>query len=167
MNASGSTCKTVLPSPPEQRGQTTQINIGITEADRVTIAEGLSRLQDESYRADLDMMGLSLPRPELVKTPILVMGAADDRLDSPGVQASGVTDCNSIRSSLRAALFAFWERQLLANTPGFQEKRRLFFPELCHAASRTGENNRSFPRGILLTRSQRAIPPAPVVPRIL
>jgi alpha-beta hydrolase superfamily lysophospholipase len=40
------------------------------------------RLQDESYRAYLDMMGLSLPRPARVKTPILVMGAADDRLIS-------------------------------------------------------------------------------------
>ncbi len=42
-----------------------------------------SRLQDESYRAYLDMMGLSLPRTWRVKTPILVMGAADDRLISP------------------------------------------------------------------------------------
>jgi len=42
-----------------------------------------SRLQDESYRAYLDMMGLSLPRPEQVRTPILVMGAADDHLISP------------------------------------------------------------------------------------
>jgi alpha-beta hydrolase superfamily lysophospholipase len=43
-----------------------------------------SRLQDESYRASLDMMGLNLPRPKRVKTPILVLGAADDRLISPG-----------------------------------------------------------------------------------
>jgi pimeloyl-ACP methyl ester carboxylesterase len=42
-----------------------------------------TRLQDESFRAYLDMMGLSLPRPERVKTPILVLGAADDRLISP------------------------------------------------------------------------------------
>lgn len=42
-----------------------------------------SRLQDESYRAYLDMMGLSLPRPERVKTRILVMGAANDLLISP------------------------------------------------------------------------------------
>jgi pimeloyl-ACP methyl ester carboxylesterase len=42
-----------------------------------------TRLQDESFRAYLDMMGLSLPRPELVKTPILVLGEADDRLISP------------------------------------------------------------------------------------
>lgn len=42
-----------------------------------------SRLQDESYRAYLDMMGLSLPRPERVTAPTLVMGAADDGLISP------------------------------------------------------------------------------------
>jgi pimeloyl-ACP methyl ester carboxylesterase len=42
-----------------------------------------SRLQDESYRAYLDMMGLSLPRPKRVRRPILVLGAADDRLISP------------------------------------------------------------------------------------
>jgi alpha-beta hydrolase superfamily lysophospholipase len=48
-----------------------------------------TRLQDESYRAYLDMMGLSLPRPERVKMPILVMGAADDRLISQSeVQAT-------------------------------------------------------------------------------
>jgi pimeloyl-ACP methyl ester carboxylesterase len=42
-----------------------------------------SRLQDESFRAYLDMMALSLPRPKLATTPILVVGAADDRLISP------------------------------------------------------------------------------------
>ena len=42
-----------------------------------------SRLQDESYRAYLDMMGLSLPRPKRVKTPMLVLGAADDGIIIP------------------------------------------------------------------------------------
>jgi pimeloyl-ACP methyl ester carboxylesterase len=42
-----------------------------------------SQLQDESYRAYLEMMGLSLPRPKLVKTPMLVLGAADDGFFSP------------------------------------------------------------------------------------
>jgi len=42
-----------------------------------------SRLQDESYRAYLDMMGLSLPRPERVKTPLLVLGGANDSLFLP------------------------------------------------------------------------------------
>jgi pimeloyl-ACP methyl ester carboxylesterase len=43
-----------------------------------------SQLQDESYRAYLEMMGLSLPRPKLVKTPLLVLGAANDGLISRG-----------------------------------------------------------------------------------
>jgi len=43
-----------------------------------------SRLQDESYRVYLDMLGMDLPRPALVKSPVLVLGAADDRLISPG-----------------------------------------------------------------------------------
>jgi len=42
-----------------------------------------SRLQDESYRVYLDMMGLSLPRPKRVKTPLLVLGAADDSIITP------------------------------------------------------------------------------------
>jgi alpha-beta hydrolase superfamily lysophospholipase len=36
-------------------------------------------LQDESFRAYLDMMFLNLPRPERVKTPILVLGATNDK----------------------------------------------------------------------------------------
>lgn len=42
-----------------------------------------SRLQDESYRAYLDMLGLSLPKPGRVKTPLLVLGGADDSLFLP------------------------------------------------------------------------------------
>jgi len=38
-----------------------------------------SLLQNESYRFYLDMLGLNLPRPKRVKTPMLVMGGADDR----------------------------------------------------------------------------------------
>lgn len=47
------------------------------------VREYSSRLQDESYRAYLDMLALNLPRPARVRTPLLVMGAADDRLISP------------------------------------------------------------------------------------
>ena len=36
------------------------------------------RMQDESYRAYLDMMLLNLPKPRLVKTPIFVIGADKD-----------------------------------------------------------------------------------------
>jgi len=40
------------------------------------------QLQDESYRAYLDMLGLNLPRPKKVKTPMLVMGAGQDTIIS-------------------------------------------------------------------------------------
>ena len=42
-----------------------------------------SVLQDESYRAMLDMVALNLPRPKRVKTPLLVLGGTDDQLISP------------------------------------------------------------------------------------
>jgi pimeloyl-ACP methyl ester carboxylesterase len=49
-----------------------------------------SRMQDESYRAYLDMMVLNLPRPKRVKAPILVLGAANDTLLSLGeTEATG------------------------------------------------------------------------------
>jgi pimeloyl-ACP methyl ester carboxylesterase len=41
------------------------------------------RLQDESYCAFLDMLAFRLPRPRRVKTPICVLGAADDQIFSP------------------------------------------------------------------------------------
>ena len=41
------------------------------------------RLQDESYRAFLDMM-LRLPRPGRVTTPLRVLGGADDAIFRPG-----------------------------------------------------------------------------------
>ena len=40
------------------------------------------RIQNESYRAFLDMMLLTLPRPKRVKTPVLVLGAANDTIFS-------------------------------------------------------------------------------------
>ena len=41
------------------------------------------RLQDESYRGYLDMMLFDLPKPARVKTPLLVLGAAEDRIFAP------------------------------------------------------------------------------------
>ncbi len=41
------------------------------------------RLQDESYRAFLDLLALDLPQPDRVKTPLLVLGANDDTIFSP------------------------------------------------------------------------------------
>ena len=40
-------------------------------------------MQDESYLAFLDMVALNLPRPEKVKTPVLVLGAARDNMLEP------------------------------------------------------------------------------------
>lgn len=41
-------------------------------------------LQDESYRAFLDMMIFSLPKPAKVKTPVLVLGGGKDSIFLPG-----------------------------------------------------------------------------------
>ena len=48
------------------------------------------RLQDESYLGFLDMLVFNLPKPEKVKTPLLILGAAKDTIFSPAeVQATG------------------------------------------------------------------------------
>jgi pimeloyl-ACP methyl ester carboxylesterase len=39
-----------------------------------------ARIQNESYRAFIDMMLLNLPRPKKVKTPMLVLGAGRDTI---------------------------------------------------------------------------------------
>jgi pimeloyl-ACP methyl ester carboxylesterase len=41
------------------------------------------RMQDESYLALLDMVALDLPKPEKVRTPMLVLGAARDNMLAP------------------------------------------------------------------------------------
>jgi pimeloyl-ACP methyl ester carboxylesterase len=41
------------------------------------------RMQNESYRAFVDMIGLTLPRPRRVKTPMLVLGAERDAIFTP------------------------------------------------------------------------------------
>jgi pimeloyl-ACP methyl ester carboxylesterase len=47
------------------------------------------RLQDESFRACLDELGLNLVHPKRVKTPLLVIGAQDDTvLPQKGVRAT-------------------------------------------------------------------------------
>ena len=42
-----------------------------------------AQVQDESFRAYVDMMALDLPRPEKVDTPMLVLGATEDNLIAP------------------------------------------------------------------------------------
>ncbi len=48
-----------------------------------TVIACYPRLQDESFRAFLDMIVLDLPRPERVNVPVLVLGAAEDGIFSP------------------------------------------------------------------------------------
>jgi pimeloyl-ACP methyl ester carboxylesterase len=42
-----------------------------------------AQLQDESYRAFLDMLAFNLPKPERVTTPVFVVGAANDTVFHP------------------------------------------------------------------------------------
>ncbi len=51
------------------------------------VARHQVRLQDESYRAYVDML-IRRPRPGRVDTPVLVLGAADDQLFSPAEVAA-------------------------------------------------------------------------------
>lgn len=47
------------------------------------LLEYWKQTQDDSYMAFLDMVALDLPKPEKVKTPILVLGAARDNMIGP------------------------------------------------------------------------------------
>ncbi len=46
------------------------------------IARHFARLQPESFRAEMEMMALSLPRPAKIKAPLLVLAGANDRVFS-------------------------------------------------------------------------------------
>lgn len=48
-----------------------------------TLLTYFAQLQDESYRAFLDMMLFNLPKPKRVTTPVLVFGAANDTIFHP------------------------------------------------------------------------------------
>jgi pimeloyl-ACP methyl ester carboxylesterase len=47
------------------------------------LVEYWKQTQDDSFRAFLDMVALDLPKPEKVKTPLLVLGAARDNMIGP------------------------------------------------------------------------------------
>jgi alpha-beta hydrolase superfamily lysophospholipase len=47
------------------------------------LASYFTRMQDESYCAFLDMLGLDLPRSKRLKMPMLVLGAAKDTMFYP------------------------------------------------------------------------------------
>ena len=46
--------------------------------DQEQLAKYYGRMQDEAYRAYIDMLLLNLPRTKQVETPMLVLGAAND-----------------------------------------------------------------------------------------
>jgi len=50
---------------------------------RELLVEYWKQTQDDSFRAFLDMVVLDLPKPEKVKTPVLVLGAARDSMIGP------------------------------------------------------------------------------------
>ncbi len=47
------------------------------------VAHFADRMQDESYLGFLDMVAFARPRPKRVKTPLLVLGGAEDRIFLP------------------------------------------------------------------------------------
>jgi hypothetical protein len=54
------------------------------------------KLNDESFRMFIDLLGLSLAHPKKVKTPLLILGAENDNAITPGqvhvtARAYGVT----------------------------------------------------------------------------
>jgi pimeloyl-ACP methyl ester carboxylesterase len=48
------------------------------------LREYWEQMEDESYMAFLDMVALDLPKPERVKTPLLILGASRDRMIGRG-----------------------------------------------------------------------------------
>lgn len=53
------------------------------DMDAALVRRYFHRLQDESYFAFLDLLLFSLPKPERVQTPMLVLGAEDDAIFRP------------------------------------------------------------------------------------
>lgn len=47
------------------------------------LLEYWKQTQDDSYRAFLDMVALDLPKPNKIKTPLLILGAARDNMIAP------------------------------------------------------------------------------------
>jgi len=54
-----------------------------TDLPKELLMEYWKQTQDDSFRAFLDMVALDLPKPEKVKTPLLVLGAARDSMIGP------------------------------------------------------------------------------------
>jgi pimeloyl-ACP methyl ester carboxylesterase len=54
-----------------------------TDLPKELLMEYWKQTQDDSFRAFLDMVALDLPKPEKVKTPLLILGAARDNMIGP------------------------------------------------------------------------------------
>lgn len=52
------------------------------------------RMQDDSYRAYLDMLIFNLPKPERIKTKMLILGGADDPAATPAAVKTTATAYN-------------------------------------------------------------------------
>lgn len=53
------------------------------------LLEYRKQMQDDSFMAFLDMLGLDLPKPDKIKTPLLILGAERDNMIAPGeIQAT-------------------------------------------------------------------------------
>lgn len=74
-----------------------------------------SRLQEESYRAYLDMLAFSLPKPQRVKTPMLVLGAGRDTLIAPAQ-----VEATARAYGTRAEIFPALGHDLMLE-PGWQQ----------------------------------------------
>lgn len=68
-----------------ERARSLLFSPGLPEAK---VRDYQRRLQDESYRAYWDMMGLALPRPKRVTAPVLVLGGERDGVFTPGEVAA-------------------------------------------------------------------------------
>jgi len=59
------------------------------------LLEYWKQTQDDSFMAFLDMVALDLPKPEKVKTPLLVLGPARDNMISPGEIEATARACHT------------------------------------------------------------------------
>ena len=59
------------------------------------LLEYWKQTQDDSFMAFLDMVALDLPKPEKVKTPLLVLGAARDNMIGPSEIEATARACHT------------------------------------------------------------------------
>ena len=96
------------------------------DADDRKIAEYVGRFGNESYRAALEMI-YNLPRPQKVKTPLLVVGAQDDALIAPKkieqTASAYQADCKIFPNTAHDMMLERGWRQVADFMLGWLEKR--------------------------------------------